>query len=690
MELGYWLASVGIMASAPAWGAVDDRPAPGADGVSVVAQNDGQDIVVTAERTNRKLENTAASVVVATATQIAQRGGDASIDELIERVPNVVLGRNINLAPAVRGVDGTGPAIGGNAFFAGTRPRLNFLVDGRTLTFNEATYIDGGIWDIQQLEVYRGAQSLLQGRNSIAGVIAIKTADPTFDWRGKARAAAGGYDYQQYAAALGGPLIGRSLALRLAGEVRRENSFIHIDPASAVFSNPGWSLSRTLRAKLLLTPEGAPGFRSLLTLSYTDAYAPQATGVKRPFTDLIFAAGPVFPRFRTRAKVAISDTSWQLADGITLSAFLTASDFRVDRYVQPTMGVADIRGAEYTIEPRLHVGDGNAPLSGFVATYLFRAHQHEFIDFLGDRRFYDRTTTNAVFGELHWRPSPMLDLTGGARVEEERHDRTGGATIFTIDYHQTFRAFLPHVTVTLHPGRDLSVGAKVARGYNAGGAGFAFNPPFPTFTYDKEMVWDYEGFVRTAALGGRLQLDANLFYNDYAGLQLPFDLAQDPAAPALVIRNANKATTYGAEMQLRFAALRDLDLNASAGFLRTRIDRYSDPNIQGNALPRSPAFGFTTGIVGRPFRPIETSFDLRYTDAYYSEIFNQARGRTRPYFVANARASYTIGPARLFVSATNLFDSFEPVYLVPGRIAARDIAYLLPPRRVSGGVDLAF
>src|SRR3546814_4986570 len=54
---------------------------------------------------------------------------------------------------AVRGLDGTGPASGANAFFAGTRPRLNFQLDGRTLTYNEAIYLDGLLWDVQQMEV---------------------------------------------------------------------------------------------------------------------------------------------------------------------------------------------------------------------------------------------------------------------------------------------------------------------------------------------------------------------------------------------------------------------------------------------------------------------------------------------------------------------------------------------------------
>src|SRR3546814_10882597 len=104
---------------------------------------------------------------------------------------------------AVRGLDGTGPASGANAFFAGTRPRLNFQLDGRTLTYNEAIYLDGLLWDVQQMEVYRGPQSTLQGRNAIGGVVAIKTADPTFDWQGKVRGVIGGDKTRQISGAVG-------------------------------------------------------------------------------------------------------------------------------------------------------------------------------------------------------------------------------------------------------------------------------------------------------------------------------------------------------------------------------------------------------------------------------------------------------------------------------------------------------
>lgn len=648
---------------------------------------DENEIVVTAERTNRKLQDTATSVAVLTADDTAALAGAQSTYDLIERIPNLVATRGANGAPAVRGIDGAGPAVGGNAFFAGTRPRVNYLVDGRTLTFNESIYIDGGIWDLQQLEVYRGPQSTLQGRNAVAGVIAIKTADPSFDWQGRARAAIGDLDTRQLAAAIGGPLVGQSLAFRLAGEFRQEDTHVRI--TGTPYDHPRRSRSKMVRGKLLLTPEGAPELRSLLTLSYTDAYGPQAPLIRRPFAALQYGYTDS-PRFRTRASVAISDTSWQVSDDIALSAFLTGSDFRVNRYTVPGAGIAQIDGTELTAEPRIRFGGAEDRISGFVAAYLFKAHQDESIDLFGGGTFEDRTFTHAFFGELTLRPTPSVDVTLGARYEAEERDRTGGASVFVIDYHKTFRAFLPRATVAFRPDADVTLGATIGRGYNAGGAGFAFNPPFPSFTYDKETVWNYEGFARAALLDGRLRLNGNLFYNDYRGLQLPFDVAQNPAAPATVIRNAEKATTYGAEVEAQLRALADLDLRASAGLLKTKVDRYADPSVQGRDLPRSPAFSFSAGVVGRPFAGVELSFDLRYSDAYYSDVFNNARGKTDPYFLANGQIAYRYGPARLFLAATNLFNTLDETLYYPGATAAADVAQVTPPRKLLAGVELSF
>jgi len=647
-----------------------------------------ENIVVTAERTNRTLADSASSIAVMTGRDVDRAPGVQTTYDVLGEIPNLVATRSSNNAPAVRGIDGGGPAIGANAFFAGTRPRLNFQVDGRTLTFNEAVYLDGGIWDLQQAEVYRGPQSTLQGRNSIGGVVALKTADPTFTWSGKARALIGGYDTRQLSAAVGGPLVADNLAFRLSADYREEQAPVDI-PSYKELADPGQFEALTLRGKLLLTPASASSLRSLLTVSYTTAFAPQTLSVRRPFHDYVY--GPfVAPRFRTNAFAAISDTSWQVAERFGLSSFMTATNFDVHRSANAGNGIAQINGTEYTFEPRARFGASGDALTGFVAAYLFRSKQNESIDLFNGGTFLDRTLTQALFGEATYKVAPIVDVTLGARYEEEHRYRVGGAGAFVIDYDQTFKAFLPRGTVTVRPRQGLAFGATIGKGYNAGGAGFAFNPPFPSYVYDKEEVWNYEAFLRSTLMDGALDLNGNVFFNDYSALQLPFDVAQNPSAPALVIRNAEKATTYGAELQARYRVSAALDLNGAVGLLGSKVDRYNDPLVEGRKLPRAPAFTMTVGAVAHPVKAMDASLSVRYTDAYYSDAFNQARGRTKAYAIANAQVGYSIRQVRVFAAVTNLFDEQTPVFINPVANAASDTAIMTQPRRLTAGVELAF
>lgn len=654
------------------------------------------DIVVTAERTDRTLRETASSVVVKTASDVERLGGAYSLDDVLSRTPNLVSTRPSSQAPAIRGLDGTGPATGGDAFFGGTRARVNFQVDNRTLSFNEAVYLDGLLWDMQQIEVYRGPQSTLQGRNAIAGVIAVKPVDPGFTFSGRARAVIGEDHVRQYSGAVGGPIVADVLAFRVAADWRTERSFAQFTPFTARDSglstelknidHPDRYRSLSLRGKLLFTP--TPDIRALLTVTHSDAFAPQSADVVRPFKDHV-AAFPTMPRFRTRADSAVLDTDIGLGDGVTLAMLGTFSDFRVQRFAALGGGNALIDGREYSFEPRIRFGSSDDRLSGFIAALAFRARQDEEIDIF-DGIFDDKTDTNALFGELTFKPNEAFGVTLGARYEEERRRRAGGAGPFVIDLDRKFKAFLPRATVTLKASDAVTVGATIGRGYNAGGAGFAFDPPFPNYVYGKETVNNYEGFVRASLDDGRLDLRANVFFNDYKGLQLPFDLNPDPAIFSTVIRNAKRATTYGAEVEATYRPIEALSLFASAGLLKTKVNRYNDPAIEGNELVRAPAFSLNAGFTLKPVEQLELSFDMRYTDAYFSDILNNARGKTDPFTVANAQIGWRQGPARLFVAASNLFDTTDVQLLSPGATRDFDVATITRPRRVTAGIELSF
>src|SRR3546814_14762386 len=93
---------------------------------------------------------------------------------------------------------------------------------------------------------------------------------------------------------------------------------------------------------------------------------------------------------------------------------------------------------------------------------------------------------------------------------------------FAIDFHDTFEAFLPRATITMRGSDAVTFGATVGRGYNAGGAGFSFEFPFPSFVYEKETFTNYEVFDRASTIAGPLIINANIFFNDSRGTHLAF------------------------------------------------------------------------------------------------------------------------------------------------------------------------
>ena len=645
-----------------------------------------EEIIVTAERSNRTLRETSSSVVVSTREDIDRRSGVYSLNGLLDRIPSITATEPGNDMPAVRGVDGTGPGGGPTAFFAGGRPRFSYLIDGRTLSFNEATYGDTSLWDIAQVEVYRGPQSTLLGRNAIAGVVAIKTADPSFDWHGAARGIVGNREEVRMSGAIGGPIVADVLAFRLSADWQKSQDFITFVPFAGA-ANPGRYDTKTFRGKMLVTP--SPDIRSLLTVSYQDGRAPQSNWVKKPYDRKISVdAGLAQPVFRARTTTGIFDTTVDLGDALSLQLLLSASDFRVNRYALAGAANAQIDGKEYLAQPLLRYGSGDDRVSGFVAAYIFRTHQDETNDLLGSGAYHDETDTTAVFGEITVKPTERLSAILGARYEVEKRDRVGATGPLVTNFQATYKEFLPKATLSLDVAEDVTVGITAGRGYNAGGSSITLSFPFQQYTYKPEYVWSFEGFAR-AGLGNDISLTGNLFYSRYKNMQLPYYIN----ALSIEIRNAERATTYGAEVGFAWRPSPKNEVFVNFGLLDTSIKRYdADTRAEGKELPRAPAFNLAAGFTVSPDGQFELGADVRYSSTYFSEVLNDASGRVEPYVVINGRVAYNVGPARLFFAVRNLLNSDVPVLkgLAPNPIGDDDYAVVMEPRKISAGVEFRF
>jgi outer membrane receptor protein involved in Fe transport len=214
-------------------------------------------VIITGEKTSRTVQQTVTSVAVTTAARI-ERENIQTLYDVVNRTANMseTYGKT---GFTIRGISNSNVSGGGTGGLA------TVYVDGAALP--EAAVYSGPLemWDIGQVEILRGPQSTLQGRNSLAGAVIIRSTDPTFDWRFKARATAASGDERSLAFAGGGPLIADQLAFRLAAEKKESDGFIY-NPTRHEDTDAVDNLS--VRGKLLLTPTALPDLKVLATYAY--------------------------------------------------------------------------------------------------------------------------------------------------------------------------------------------------------------------------------------------------------------------------------------------------------------------------------------------------------------------------------------------------------------------------------------
>lgn len=273
-------------------------------------------------------------------------------------------------------------------------------------------------------------------------------------------------------------------------------------------------------------------------------------------------------------------------------------------------------------------------------------------------------------------------MTLSARYEQEHHQRKGKSAMFSINRDKKYNVFLPKADIAWKINDDQRLGFKVGKGYNPGGAGVTFGVPYTSYEYDAEYVWNYELYHRWTSADKRLRINSNLFYNDYKDMQLPFTLGPN----SIVIRNADKVVTYGAEINTEWQATEKLALNAGIGMLKTDIKRYPNSSIEGNKLARAPSFSGKVGANYRLLDHLEIGTNYSYNSSYYSTADNLANGKVGHYDQFDVYLAYDFKHARIMLYADNILNSRKDILLVP---RSGDITRQ-PERQIGLSTELRF
>jgi iron complex outermembrane receptor protein len=563
------------------------------------------DIVVTAQRRSENLQKAALSIVVISGDTLANRGVN-NIDALARQTAGVEIQPSGGpyTTFTVRSVSN----LSGNAF---ADPSIAVNINGVYLA--TPTTFRGLFYDLDRVEVLKGPQGTLYGRNATGGAINLIAAKPKFAFGGTMGMTAGNYGHIDFNAALNVPLS-QTLAVRIAGQ--------HAEHAGYMSLGTNDELLDAARASLLFQPSEAFSILVWGDFAHEGGKGPGAT-LRKACSKLgrsgtsCFVADPWtdvgdLPSFYTSAGIAVQtrnpyldndyygagiNVDWRTGIGtVSLVGGYRKSDVRYNSTATSWQILESQHPEQKSLELRLASPDNNRFSYVLGAYYLdtqMRARANG--ESATGRNYSDQLTnlsgwTGALFAQLSFGLTESLRLVGGARYTYEKKNSNSNryrlsvvgpdpvippgpmgpvlnAVVGSRDWNK----------VNWKAGFEFDLGprsllyANASTGFKAGG--FYYGPPGFT-TYEPEEVTSYVIGSKNRFFDNRLQLNAEFFYLEYSNQQVSF-VKLINGSSILVTENAAKSHAYGVDLDSQWLVTPTTRLSLQAQFLRSKYDDFS-------------------------------------------------------------------------------------------------------------------
>lgn len=688
-----------------------------------LAQDDGglEEIVVTAQRKSESLQDTPISIVAFSSTSLENKG-IAGLSDLQTQVPNLQLTPFPNNATSprvyIRG-------IGNNSDHHTQDPSVAVYVDGVYMARSQGLATE--VADLERIEVLRGPQGSLYGRNATGGAINFITAAPKLgEWELKQSLTVGNLNQFKSRTLINIP-VGETLAAQF--------SYMR-SSRDGVTENIGTGVKRfgdqdrtAYRAALRWQPTDSLELRytyDRTEIGDTPAHAApvsfypvQTPRPKQgsPFVDDLQANDIVSQGHALTATFDISPNA-QLK---SITAYRKLSSFTNQSFLAGVFGdyaAADLsfdqKQDQFSQELQL-VGQAGGRLDYAAGLYYFTEESEGFdtsfqLGFRNiDRWIGAKNKAYAAYAQATYTPpiaDDRLHLTVGARWS--RDDRTAtyerdvyendeliGSTPLTRG-KQKFEDFSPSATIAFDVTDNVNSYVRVASGYKTGGYNIGASTP-ARFSegFAPEDVLSYEWGIKSDLLNRKLRINAALFHMDYKDIQV--NVPDPDQVSVLDVINAGKARVRGVELDMQMRPTQSLSFSFNYGYLDARYQEilYSDgTDITDNfvyitapkhVVATSGEFRFPRTSIGE----FAIVVDYNFQDKHYVQP-NDRRYITGDYALLNARLNLTdipvpVGELRLSLWGKNLTG--KDYYIAHGNLFAPGALYGDPR---TYGLDLNF
>jgi iron complex outermembrane receptor protein len=635
-----------------------------------------EEITVTAQKREQNLQDAAVAVTAFSGEALRELNFTNSVD-VASQAPNFSIGTPVgagnNPSIVLRGV-------GLNDFNDNNESNIAVYVD--EIYQSAMAGLTFQLFDLDRVEVLRGPQGTLYGRNATGGLVHYVTKKPTGDFDLYGDLTYGSYNQIKFEGAIGGGT--ETVMARLSVASNQADGYVE----NRVGKNPNAADNIAVRGQILF--QLAEDWSLLINGHHSDsdalaaAYQHEGTagdgfdffGYRDtdgdPWAGDYDRTGPL----KIENSGAFFDLGWQ-GDGIGVK-WVTGFE-NVEKFHQEDTDAGNVDfGGGSLVQPdfvadteqvtsELRFFGENEALHWVAGVYYFDNQ----VDGSGTRldlsglddvdfhvSYLQKTTSIAAFGQVDYALNDRWEISGGIRFTNEGKDYT------YVNAETNFDAFVyefspatagdlasqnedvvsGRVGLNYHASEDMLFFGSISSSFKSGGFNSGFLDPslaLENLPFDKEELISYEIGMKSTFAGGRVRFNATAFYYDYKDLQaLSFE------GVSSFISNASDATITGAEFELFASPTERLELGLGLGLLDAKADGIAladgsllenrnlvlAPDVQLNGIGR---YTIPMGQSSLTFQ-----LDANYSSKVFFDVVNQDISSQKSYWVWNGSVSY--------------------------------------------------
>jgi len=630
-------------------------------------------VTVTAQKTEENIQDVPISMSIFNEFTLEDRNiADISdIDKYTPGLDVLSFGTSIQSAPSMRGL---------YSDYSTRSSVVALYVDGIPITGGQG--YDETLLDIERVEVLKGPQGTLYGKNTEVGVINVITKKPNNERQGKIKATLGSDKKQELIFNASGPILKDKFYIAIAGKHYEKEGFVKNYNTGEIVDDREHNYGKI---NLRYTPSDNLEFSLISSLiKYNDDGS--SSGLTK---DNLKEVGNDFDANNHSSIFQNSlNIIYTISDKLTLSSTTAHRDYNEKKqndwdfsnnYAKRFHFWGDSHYKTLSEELKLNYESENIKLiSGIFYekgdTNINKNYDKWWLPSVDIKIENVKSKSTGVFSHLTYDMNDKLSLITGLRFSNDQE--TYKSATQTIKYDEN--EISSKIGLTYDISKELMNYITISKGYKAGG--FNTMAPVDRQAFDKESLYSYEIGVKGSSFNNRLDFDMAVYYMDIDDMQV--DIYLDAATR--IKENAAKATSKGIEASFNFQATNNINLFAGASINNIKFDEYNDgkADYSGKRTTFSPKYNFNLGLTYRSDKGYYVSADITgYGDMYLDSANKYKRDA---YELVNTKLGYEQEDYDIYLYAKNLFDK---EYHTEGHYNGT-YSYYSAPREI--GIQLAY